>query len=207
MFETLSQFLEQTGPLAPLVYVSLYVLTALVPIIPTPLVSALGGNLLGALPAIGYGVIGLALGAMVALGIARRLGRPAVIKLVGVNNWREWEHLLGIRSPLLWGVIFFVLNIDMVVMASGLTTLPLWQLWLAAVISRFPWVVLSAWFGQGLLEAENLLMRVILIAVLTGLILYGLRLGLRRYLQQQRLQAKAYAEASPSEDAHEGQSG
>ena len=144
MLETLSSFLDHAGAFAPLLYVSFYLATALLPFIPTPLVSALGGSLLGFGPAVAYGVIGLGLGAGLALGLSRSLGRPVLIRIFGARVWEEWEALLGVRSPLTWGVIFFLLNIDFAVVAAGLSPVPLRKLWLAAVVARLPWLVASA---------------------------------------------------------------
>jgi uncharacterized membrane protein YdjX (TVP38/TMEM64 family) len=175
MFDTLTALLEQAGIFAPILYVSFFLATALLPFIPTPLVSALGGSFLGAGPAITLGCVGLGLGAALALTLSRRLGHPLVIRLVGKKAWLEWEDFLGIRSTLVWGVIFFVLNIDFAVLASGLTDLPLRRLWLAAVIARLPWLILSAWFGESLFRSEQILVKAVAGIVIVGLLLRVMR--------------------------------
>jgi uncharacterized membrane protein YdjX (TVP38/TMEM64 family) len=161
MFDDLAFLLEQSGPFAPILYICFFLATALLPFIPTPLVSALGGSFLGIVPAIVFGVVGLGLGAALALTLARRLGYPLVIRLIGKKNWHEWEDFLGIRSVPVWGVIFFVLNIDFAVMLSGLTDLPLWRLWSAAMIARLPWLLVSVWFGESLFRSEQVWMRLL----------------------------------------------
>ena len=180
MLETLAHLLNQAGPFAPLVYISFFLATALLPFIPTPLVIALGGSLLGSAPAIGYGVIGLGLGAYLALKLSRTLGRPVVIRMVGAKAWEEWEYLLGIRSPVVWGVIFFLLNIDFAVVAAGLSSVPMWQLWLSAVIARLPWLVLSALFGESLFRTEMLPLAIAIIIALV-IAIHFLRKRLRAY--------------------------
>jgi len=182
MIDTLHAFVTQAGPLAPLLYIALFLVAALLPFIPTPLIVALGGSAFGSLSAILYGVIGLGLGAFLALSLARRLGRPVVIRLVGAKQWEEWELFLGIRSPLVWGVIFFLLNIDYAVVAAGLSGLPLRQLWLTAVIARFPWLVVSAYFGEALLRSDNLLPQALALLVLVFVVVHFVRKGVRRYL-------------------------
>ena len=62
MTHALSHFINDAGWLAPLYYVGSFLLTALLPFIPTPLVGALGGKAFGLLPAVAYGIFGLALG-------------------------------------------------------------------------------------------------------------------------------------------------
>ena len=187
MLETLTDLLNQAGAFAPLVYISLFLATALLPFIPTPLVVALGGSLLGSGPAIGYGVIGLGLGAYLALKLSRTLGRPVVIRMVGAKAWEEWEYLLGIRSPVVWGVIFFLLNIDFAVVAAGLSSVKLWKLWLSAVIARLPWLVLSAFFGESLLRTEMLPLAIaIVIALLIAI--HFLRKRMRSYFVAKQLE-------------------
>jgi uncharacterized membrane protein YdjX (TVP38/TMEM64 family) len=172
MTEALSHFINDAGWLAPLCYVLSFVVTALLPFIPTPLVGALGGAAFGFVPAILYGIVGLGLGAFVALNLSRRIGRPLVLRLVSPKAWGEWESFLGIRSIVVWGVIFFVLNVDFAVVAAGLSGLPLRKLWLTAMIARFPWLVASAWFGD-LIFVSDTVMLLALVVMLAMLVVLG----------------------------------
>ena len=156
MTEILTTFIANAGLYAPLYYIFSFVLAALLPFVPTPLIGALGGTAFGFLPALGYGVIGLGIGALTALSVARLIGRPLLLKLVRPEAWQQWEDLLGIRSVFVWGLLFFVLNLDFAVAAAGLTALPIGQLWLAAMLARLPWLVASAWFGQTFLQSDAL---------------------------------------------------
>lgn len=171
MTEALANFINDTGWLAPVYYVLSFVFTALVPVVPTPLVGALGGAAFGALPAILYGILGLGLGAFVALNLARRIGRPLLLRLVSPKAWAEWEALIGIRSVVLWGVIFFVLNVDVAVMAAGLSQVRLRDLWLTALIARFPWLVASAWFGE-LVFVSDTVMWLALLGLIGGVVVF-----------------------------------
>lgn len=187
MFETLSALLDQAGAFAPVVYISFFLMTAVVPVIPTPLVSALGGSLLGFGPALGYGFIGLCLGAFLALNISRLIGRPVVVRIFGRKAWEDWEVMLGIRSPVVWGVIFFIFNIDFAVVAAGLSGVALWKLWLAAVAARLPWVVVTAWFGEVYLVSDQYLLPALGIGILAILIINLLRARLRPIIVQKTL--------------------
>ena len=171
MTEALTQFINSTGWLAPLYYVGSFVVTALLPIVPTPLVGALGGKAFGLFPAAAYGIFGLGLGAFISLNLARRIGRPLINRLVRPKTRARWEELLGIQSVVVWGLLFLLLNLDFVVLLSGLTTLPLRKLWLAAMIARSPWLVASAWFGDVILVSDSVMWVALL---LTLPILYGL---------------------------------
>lgn len=171
MTEALAAFINDTGWLAPVYYVLSFVVTALVPVIPTPLVGALGGAAFGTVPAVLYGIVGLGLGALVALNLARRLGRPLLLRLVSPRAWAEWEALIGIRSAVLWGVIFFVLNVDVAVIAAGLSQVRLRELWLAAMIARFPWLLASAWFGE-LVFVSDTVMWLALVGLVGGVVAF-----------------------------------
>jgi len=169
MFDFFQNLLVQAGPLMPVVYILLYVLTALVVVLPTPLVSALGGTLLGFWPAVGYGFIGLGLGAIAALGLTRYFGRPLLLKLVGERTMQEWEYLLGIRSIWLWMLVFAVFNVDLAVLIAGLTPIPIGKLWLGVMVARMPWVILVAWLGKRFFEGEHFWLGAL--GVVVGLVL------------------------------------
>lgn len=184
MIQALTTFINDAGWLAPLYYVGTFLLTALLPFIPTPLVGALGGSVFGFLPAVLYGVIGLGVGAITALGLSRRLGRPLLVRLVRPGVWAEWEKLLGIESVAIWGVIFFVLNLDFAVVAAGLTSLPLWQLWIAAMVARIPWLIVAAWFGDAVLVSDWVMLLVLVLLVPFLIALNKVRPMVRRWLQR-----------------------
>lgn len=170
MVEALTYLITSQGWFAPLWYVGGFLLAALVPIIPTPLIAALGGTAFGTLAAILYGLVGMGAGAAAALVLARRLGLPLVRRLVPARTWAEWEALLGIRSLWAWGVIFFVLNLDLAVIAAGLSGVSLRALWWTAMTARLPWLIASAWFGDVVLVSDFALL-IAAVVVLPFLIL------------------------------------
>lgn len=171
MTEAMAHYINDAGWLAPLYYVLSFVVTALVPVIPTPLVGALGGAAFGVLPAVLYGIAGLALGAFVALVLGRRIGRPLLLRIVSPRAWAEWEALVGIRNVVLWGVIFFVLNVDIAYLAAGLSQVRLRSLWLAAMIARLPWLVASAWFGEIVFTSDTVML-LALLALIAGVVVF-----------------------------------
>ncbi|MEX2535760.1 MAG: hypothetical protein WD273_09205 [Trueperaceae bacterium] len=172
MIDALTTFINGAGWLAPLYYVASFVLAALLPIIPTPLVAALGGTAFGFGPAVAYGILGLGIGTFVSLSLARTVGRPVLRRLMPAETWATWEQFLGIRSVALWGVIFLVLNLDFAVMAAGLTALPIHHLWIAAMIARMPWLLASAWFGDTVLVNDTVALLAALLLI-PGVYLLG----------------------------------
>lgn len=171
MTEAMTNFINDAGWFAPLYYILSFVITALVPVIPTPLVGALGGAAFGTVPAVLYGIVGLALGAFVALNLSRRIGRPLLLRIVSPKAWAEWEALVGIKSVVLWGVIFFVLNVDVAVIAAGLSQVRLRSLWLTAMVARFPWLLASAWFGE-IVFVSDTVMYLALLGLIAGVVVF-----------------------------------
>jgi uncharacterized membrane protein YdjX (TVP38/TMEM64 family) len=182
MTEALANFINDTGWLAPIYYVLSFVVTALVPVIPTPLVGALGGAAFGFGLAVFYGVFGLALGALVALNLSRRLGRPLLLRLVSPKAWADWETLVGIKSAAVWGVIFFVLNVDVAVIAAGLSEVRLRRLWVAAMVARMPWLVASAWFGEVVFVSDTVMYLALLGLIASVVVFQKLRPHFQRWL-------------------------
>lgn len=182
MTETLQTFIESAGLFAPFYYILSFIISAVLPFIPTPLIGAIGGTALGFMPAVLYGVLGLGIGAGTALGMSRLIGRPLVLKMVRPEAWQRWEELLGIRSVFVWGIIFFILNLDFAVVAAGLTSLPFIQLWLAAIIARLPWLVASAWFGETFFQNDALFLGAFLLLIPFLLVLSYLRPRIQRWL-------------------------
>lgn len=182
MIDAITSFITTAGWLAPFYYVASFVFSAIVPFIPTPLIGALGGTAFGFWPAVIYGLFGLALGALTALSISRHLGRRLINVLIPRKVWEEWEKLLGIESVAMWGVIFFVLNLDIAVIASGFSNFPIRRLWLAAMVARIPWLVASAWFGDVILVSDAVLVVVLILMVPLLWGLQKIRPRIRRWL-------------------------
>lgn len=201
MTDFLSDAIASAGPYAYVYYVLGYVLTALSPVIPTPLVTALGGTAFGFWPAVWLGVLGLGLGAAVSLGLARLIGRPVIAFLTRRPDLGDWEQLLGVSSLRVWAVLFFALNIDMVVLVSGLTSLSIRRLWLTAVLARTPWVVAVAWFGSSLLESRAALGIGLLVGAVVVAFLAFNAARLRRRLLEWSQRTDAGSEAGAEVDA------
>ena len=212
MIDALTALIADQGWLAPMWYVAGFLMTALLPVVPTPLVAAVGGTAFGAGPAIFYGLIGMGLGAALSLTIARRLGRPVLRRIVPEATWAQWEAFLGVRSYFLWFVIFILLNMDIVVMASGLSSLSARALWATAMAARIPWLIGAAWFGDLLLVNDAALVAVLIVMVPVLWLVNKGRPALQRWLtrlaeasqdaelrrEEARQEGVAYADGPPA---------
>lgn len=182
MIDALTTFITTAGWLAPFWYIASFLISAVVPVIPTPLIGALGGTAFGFVPAVLYGLVGLGLGAFTALWISRHFGRRIFDLLMPTKARAEWDKLLGIESVTMWGVIFFILNLDIAVVVAGLSTFPIRQLWIAAMIARVPWLIASAWFGDVILVSDAVLLVVLILMVPFLWGLQRVRPHIRRWL-------------------------
>lgn len=197
MTDLISSLISDAGWFAPFYYLLGFIIAALLPFIPTPLIAALGGTAFGFLPATLYGLLGMGIGAVTALGLVRAIGKPMILKLVRPEAWKSWEDFLGIRSVFVWGLVFFVLNVDFAVAAAGLTSLPVWRLWLAAMIARTPWLIASTWFGDAFLQSDALLLPAFLIVAVALFVLSRLRPRIQCWLIAFSEQTDAEAPSEP----------
>jgi len=191
MIEGLTSLITSQGWLAPAWYVAGFLLAALIPIIPTPLIAALGGTAFGTAPAILYGLVGLALGAGLALTLSRQLGRRVMRRIVPERVWQEWEAFLGVRSYIVWFAVFLVLNLDIAVMAAGMSSLSARRLWLTAMAARIPWLIGAAWAGEVILVNDAAL-------ILTALLLIPIAWGLQKVRPYFRAYLQRFAERNAS---------
>lgn len=160
-------WVQRFGPLAPLAYITLFMAQILLAPLPGHFMGLMGGYLFGAGWGALYSLIGLVLGAGVAAAIARRLGRPAIRRLVEEQQLRRWERRLRVRSPLTWWLIFLFPVPDAVYYVAGLSGVPLRWLLLAVLAGRGPGLVMGNWVGAQavVLSPEIGLVMLVLLAV------------------------------------------
>lgn len=188
MVEGLSQLITSQGWLAPAWYVAGFLCAALIPVIPTPLIAALGGTAFGTVPAILYGTVGLGLGAALALYLSRRFGRPILKRLLSKKAWNEWEALTGVDSLVVWFVVFLALNVDVAVFVAGMSGLSARSLWMVAMAARVPWLIVAAWAGERLFVNDAAFIGILLAMIPVVWGLSKLRPALRHRLAEWAVQ-------------------
>jgi uncharacterized membrane protein YdjX (TVP38/TMEM64 family) len=124
------------GPLAPLVFVLLFALQILVAPLPGQFMGVMSGYLFGAFWGSVYSIIGLTVGAGLAMILARRFGRPLLNRFFEENAVRQWERKLRMRSPVTWALLFLFPVPDLVFYVAGLSRVPLAHLLLAVISGR-----------------------------------------------------------------------
>jgi uncharacterized membrane protein YdjX (TVP38/TMEM64 family) len=161
-------WLAGLGPLAPLVYVLFYAAQILVAPLPGSLLALLAGYAFG----FGWGLLlsltGLALGASVAIWIARTVGRPLLERWFGIAELARWERKLRLRSPLVWYLFFLFPVPDVVIYVAGLGTLPLRSLLPAILLGRATSILLNTALGTAtaILPAQAVIVQWLLLGLL-----------------------------------------
>ena len=145
------QNLGAAGPLALIIINALQIVVAPIPGYP---VQVAAGWVYGVWPGGLFGVMGLALGAALAITLARLLGRPFVVRIIGQEKLSQWEHVLHADSAWLWALVFLGPVGDIPYFLGGLSSYPISRLVVIAVLVRSPSVLLAAAVGAGLVAVD-----------------------------------------------------
>jgi uncharacterized membrane protein YdjX (TVP38/TMEM64 family) len=167
------------GPLAPLVYTSIFSLQILLAPLPGQFMGVMGGYLFGALLGSVYSIAGLMIGGGLAMWLSRRFGRPWLERFFAPAVLQHWEKKLRIRSGLTWWLLFLFPVPDVVIYAAGLSSTPLRTLLWALLAGRGLGLLFAntvgAWSAH--LAPEWVLIKWALIGLLAALV----------YLNQRRI--------------------
>ncbi|MCL6430924.1 MAG: TVP38/TMEM64 family protein [Anaerolineae bacterium] len=176
----LQGLVRQLGPAGPLAVVLLQAAQVLLAPIPGQAVSVASGFLFGPWLGTLYSMLGLLAGTVAGLWLVRRWGRPLVERLVDPQTLARIDQLAGaLGAPLLFLVcVLPFLPDDLIVLAAGLSRIPLAAIVAAALLGRLPSVLLAAHLGRGAtalrLTTPQWLVIIVATLVLTA-IAYALR--------------------------------
>ncbi|MBW3542974.1 MAG: VTT domain-containing protein [Planctomycetes bacterium] len=143
------------GPAAPLVYVVLVTIEVVIAPLPGALLYAPGGAIFGGFWGGLLSLMGNVLGAGVACGLARRVGRARVQRWANGKPLAEWDRRLSDAG--VW--VVFVLRVnpltssDLVSYAAGLTSVAVWKVMLGTLLGMAPLCWAQACLSERLLVA------------------------------------------------------
>lgn len=147
--QQLQAFVERLGWTGPLVLILLNALQIIVAPIPGYIVQAAAGFLYGPLWGGIWASIGLFVGSMTAMKLARVYGRPLVEKLVGAGRLTRWEQVTHSDNPLLWTVLLLGPTGDLPFHLAGLSRVSFLTVVLITACIRMPSVFVAAAVGAG----------------------------------------------------------
>jgi uncharacterized membrane protein YdjX (TVP38/TMEM64 family) len=150
--QQLQAWLDRLGPLGPLGVIALNALQVIVAFVPGYAMMIAAGYLYGFPLGAVYGVIGMALGGLIAISLARRYGRPLVVRMVGANRLEHWEEVAHINSLPVWFFLLLGPFGDVPYYVAGLTKIAVWKIIAIALLLRTPAVFVAAAVGAGLVD-------------------------------------------------------
>ena len=137
------------GVAGPLAIVLLEAAQSLLAPIPGQAIGAVSGYLYGVPLGTLYALIGVALGSWISFFLARRYGRPLVVRWLGAPSAERLDDLVRRGGTLFFFLIWLLPFVpdDLACVAAGLTAMPPRQFLFLMLAGRWPGVLASVWVG------------------------------------------------------------
>jgi uncharacterized membrane protein YdjX (TVP38/TMEM64 family) len=148
--EQIRAWVESLGAWGPVVILLLEMIQTLLAPIPGQAIEAASGYLYGPFWGTVYPMIGMAIGSLTTFLLARRFGRPLVIRLIGKQSMARLDDLVRRGGAPFFFLIWLLPGApdDLACVAAGLTPMPPHQFMILMLVGRLPGV-----FGSVLLGA------------------------------------------------------
>lgn len=147
--QQLQTFVDQLGWFGPIVFILLNALQIVVAPIPGYIIQAAAGFLYGPLWGGAWASLGLFIGAMTAMKLARLFGRPMVQWMIGAERLAKWERVTHSDSPLLWAILLLGPTGDVPYHLAGLSHVSFLTVAVITLCIRMPSVFIAAAVGAG----------------------------------------------------------
>jgi uncharacterized membrane protein YdjX (TVP38/TMEM64 family) len=137
------------GGWGPLAIVVLEMAQIVLAPLPGQAIGAVSGFLYGPWWGTLYALAGMAIGSLLTFLLARRFGRPLVLRLVGEQSMERLDELVR-RGGALFFFLIWLLPFapdDLACMAAGLTPMPIRQYLVLMLVGRLPGLFISVWLG------------------------------------------------------------
>lgn len=173
--EQVRAWVEGLGAWGPLAIVLLEMIQALLAPIPGQAIEAVSGYLYGPWLGTLYPMIGMAIGSFVTFSLARRFGRPLVIRLIGQQSMARLDDLER-RGGAPFFFLIWLLPFapdDLACVAAGLTAMPTRQFMVLMPVGRLPGVFVSVWVGANVARIEPVWWGVLFVGLaIVGVVLW-----------------------------------
>lgn len=143
--ETLRAALHGWGVFAPLVFIGIQALQVLISPIPGEFTGFLGGFVFGEWLGLGYSMLGLTAGSLLAFGVGRWLGAAFVQRLVSPAAWVRLGFVVEAEGAILCFFLYLIPGLpkDLLCYLFGLSPMPFWLFAVTSTLGRLPgtWVL------------------------------------------------------------------
>lgn len=189
--ERFRQWVDQQGPLAPILFTGMVILQVIVAVIPGEPLEIAAGYAFGAVEGTLLCVLGTFIGGLLVFLLVRRFGLRAVEIFFPVEKLRSLHFLQNERRLALW--VFFIFFLpgtpkDVMCYFVGLTAMPLRTWALISAVARLPSIITST-VGGNALGMGNYTFAIIVFAA--TLVISGLGLLLYRAVCSARERRKS----------------
>jgi uncharacterized membrane protein YdjX (TVP38/TMEM64 family) len=147
--EQVRVWVEQLGAWGPVAILLLEMIQALLAPIPGQAIEAVSGYLYGPWLGTLFPLIGMVIGSFITFSLARRFGRPLVIRMIGRQSMARMDDLVR-RGGALFFFLIWLLPFapdDLACVAAGLTPMPARQFLILMTLGRLPGVFVSVLVG------------------------------------------------------------
>lgn len=178
--EELRDTIKGYGPAAPLVIIGFQILQVILAPIPGQALDIANGYLFGWW-GIAISMIGLSIGSVLAIALAKRYGRPLVEVLITPKGMESIKPYTGRRNQWLFFILFLLPGTpdDILCFAIGLSQIPFWRCVVIVILGRFPGVAAAVIFGltgRGLNPLEFTAIAIV-VSLIIGAVIWRIPLG------------------------------
>jgi uncharacterized membrane protein YdjX (TVP38/TMEM64 family) len=156
--EQMQAWVEGLGLWGPLAIILLEMIQALLAPIPGQAIEAVSGYLYGPWWGTLFPLIGMVIGSTITFLLARRFGRPVVIRLVGKHSMARLDDLAR-RGGAPFFFLIWLLPFapdDLACVAAGLTPMPIRQFLILMTLGRLPGIFVSVVVGANVARIDPL---------------------------------------------------
>ncbi len=151
--EKIKEIILSYGSYSILIFILIQILQVVFFFIPGEVIQIAGGYIFGSFLGGIISVIGIFLGSAIGYLIARYLARDMVRKIIEKKNLKFFRKILTKGSnKMIILLVYLIPGIpkDILVYLCGLSDVDFWDFILYSSIGRFPWIIISAMFGDSI---------------------------------------------------------
>lgn len=173
--ENLQVLLETAGIYAPLLFILLQAAQVIIAPIPMQVFGFAGGYVFGAFWGTVYSLIGLVVGSLVVLWLARKFGRPLVDRFVKKETQEKFDSITRANGLMVLFIIFLFPGLpdDAICFLAGLSTLRIRDVLVVSALGRLPGIAGMSIIGAQVADGGDITLAIIIISAVVVIVGVG----------------------------------